>query len=127
MFGCPSLPDFPQGFSLDTSCGDTPVIASDSSSITLGGTLDVRAVIVCTSGYAISEDDINSLEVVANVSVTAMDFSGNAVDAVGTTVVSLDQVRGTRVFFPLCAYVDYTYIYIRLKHTKCRRTNETQR
>ncbi len=108
MLCCPFLLDFREGFSPTTSCGDTPVIASDSSSITLDVVLDVRAVIVCTSGYAINEDDINSLEVVANVSVNAMDFSGNAVDAVGTTVVSLDQVRRTRMFLPL-----------RLKRTKC--------
>lgn len=53
----------------------------------------MRASITCTSSYAISEEDVNSLEVFASVTVTAADIGGNAVDDVATTVVSLDQVR----------------------------------
>lgn len=92
---CP--PHLSEGISSTTSCGDTPITARDSTSVTLGGTLAVRASIVCTSSYAISEGDINSLEVPSAASVTAMDVSGNAVNAVGSTLVSLDQVRVTGV------------------------------
>lgn len=53
----------------------------------------MRAVITCTSSYAITEDDVNALEVSSAASVTASDISGNAVDAADATVVSLDQVR----------------------------------
>lgn len=52
----------------------------------------MRATIVCTSSYAISEVDINSLEVPSTASVAAMDPSGNTVNAVGTALVPLDQV-----------------------------------
>lgn len=91
----------------------------------------MRAVIVCTSSYAISAADINSLEVVANVSVTATDFSGNAVDAVGTTVVSLDQVRRT-----LCVYSWRVHVYtpgtyqmraVDAEHTRLMATDFVQR
>ena len=61
--------------------------------MTVDGTLAVRAKIVCTSSYAISEGDINALEVPSAASVTAKDVSGNAVNAFGTSLVSLDQVR----------------------------------
>lgn len=69
------------------------ITSRNASSITLGGTLAVRAVITCTSSYAITEDDINALEVSSAASVTASDVRGNAVDADDVTVVSLDQVR----------------------------------
>lgn len=57
----------------------------------------MRAKIVCTSSYAISESDINSLEVPSAASVAAKDVSGNDVNAFGTTLVSLDQVRANRI------------------------------
>ena len=60
----------------------------------------MRAVIHCYSSYAISENDVNSLEVLAKVSVAAADVSGNAVDAFATTAIPLDQVRRARVFRP---------------------------
>lgn len=82
-----------EGISSTTSCGDTAIAASNSNSVTVDGTLAVRAKIVCTSSYAISEGDINALEVPSAASVTAKDVSGNAVNAFGTSLVSLDQVR----------------------------------
>lgn len=57
----------------------------------------MRSTMVCTSSYAISEGDIITLEVPSAASVTAKDASGNIVNAVGTTLVSLDQVRSTGV------------------------------
>lgn len=90
---CPNA--LSEGISSTTSCGDTEITASSSNAVTLGGNLAVRASIVCTSSYAVSEGDINSLEVSSTASVTAMDASGNAVNAVGTTLVSLDQVLRT--------------------------------
>ena len=84
-----------EGISSSTSCGDTTITESNSSSVTLGGTLAVRSTIVCTSSYAVSEGDINTLEVPSAASVTAKDVSGNTVNDVGTTLVSLDQVESS--------------------------------
>ncbi|CAN0544474.1 unnamed protein product, partial [Ectocarpus sp. 12 AP-2014] len=65
------------GIPSTTTCGDTAIASRNASSITLGGTLAVRAVITCTSSYAITEDDVNALEVSSAASVTASDVSGN--------------------------------------------------
>ncbi|CAN0525504.1 unnamed protein product, partial [Ectocarpus sp. 12 AP-2014] len=73
------------------------IASRNASSITLGGTLAVRAVITCTSSYAFTEDDVNALEVSSAASVTASDVSGNAVDATDATIVSLDQEGSVRL------------------------------
>ncbi|CAM9230892.1 unnamed protein product [Scytosiphon promiscuus] len=89
--------DASAGLSSTTTCGDTATTTSESGSSALSGTLAVRASIICTSSYAVSEDDVNSLAVSSSASVTAADANGNRVDAVATTVVSLDQVGSVRL------------------------------
>lgn len=83
-----------EGISITTtSCEDTTVVAGDSTSVTLGGSLAVGATTTCSGSYAISQEDVNALEVSASASVVAHDSHNNTVEAVGSTVVSLDQVR----------------------------------
>lgn len=81
-----------KGISASISCGETPTITSNSTSITLGGILNVRETITCYGGYTINQDDVNALGVSSTASVAAKDLSGNSVNTLGTTVVSLDQV-----------------------------------
>lgn len=67
------------------------VAARNSTSITLGEALAVRASVVCSGSYVVTQDDVNALEVSSTANVAAGDASGNMVAATGTAVVSLDQ------------------------------------
>lgn len=83
-----------EGISITTtSCVGTAVVAGNSTSVTFGGSLAVGAMATCSASYAITQDDVNALEVSSFVSVVAKDVHDNTVQARGSTVVSLDQVR----------------------------------
>lgn len=72
---------------------DAAVVAGNSTSVTLGGSLAVGATATCSGSYTITQDDVNALEVSSFALVVAEDVHDNKVQALGSTVVSLDQVR----------------------------------
>lgn len=82
-----------KGISPTVSCEAMSVTASDSTSITLEGTLAVRATVTCTGSYAISQGDVQQLEPSFSAKVTAENGDGYAVEATDSAVVSLDQAR----------------------------------
>lgn len=82
-----------EGISPSTECEGMSAVASGSNSITLEGTLAVRASVTCNGTYHISLDDVNALEASSTVKASAEDADGNTVDATYVAAVSLEQAR----------------------------------